>query len=62
MTDEDRAKDLLIEIDGIARDTDEYEYGLPLFNEAAMAALTALVVAAIRTPNPSPVPDPPSPQ
>lgn len=44
----DATKALLIELDGIARDCDHHEYGLPLFHDLPMAALASAVEAAIR--------------
>lgn len=43
----DEAKALLIELDGVARDTGHYEYGLPLFSDGPSARMGELVDAAL---------------
>lgn len=53
-----RAKELLSDIDAMARDVDEYSYGLPITNDEVMLKLAEQVAAAIREGAPAqPVPD-----
>ena len=48
MTTDERAKAVLVELDGIARDTDHYEYGLPLYTDGPIERMLGVVSQAVR--------------